>query len=208
LPVDPDIAGVHIVGMKNVPRFAIPGLMMTMAAPLFAGGLWFQIGNPKAVSDQAGRDAFATVRVFGFGGWILQDPFLTGTAEGIVNHKRVSMPLAFAKLAPEGLCAIRWERPKEGTWVLDLRLHEWSQPGQRVVDRNLSADVFFVGDDGSSLRSNCSFRAGMGCHPQRSTESFARWRESRSHRADISNALNTWKEKCSIHGWRFISRLW
>ncbi len=135
--------------MKNVLRFAILGLTMSTAAPLFAGGLWFEIGNPKAVSDPAALGAFATVRVFGYGGWILVNPVFTGTAEGVVNHRRVSMPLTFTKLAPEGLYAVRWERPNEGTWGLDIRLHEWSSPGSsiRVEDRNLSADLFAVDDD-------------------------------------------------------------
>ncbi len=70
-----------------------------MAAPLLAGGLCFEIGNPKAVSDPAARDAFATVRVFGIEHITLTDPVFTGNGEGIVNHQRVSMPLTFSKLA-------------------------------------------------------------------------------------------------------------
>ena len=130
--------------MKNAGRLVLATLLISATSPLFAGGLWFEIGDPARAGD------FATVRVFGVDHTVLTDPIFTGTAEGMVNHRRVSMPLTFAKLTEGSFYAIRWERPKEGTWALDIRLHEYSWPGNatRIGGLNLSADLFAVGASG------------------------------------------------------------
>jgi hypothetical protein len=42
---------------------------------------------------------------------------LEGTAEGLVNGERQSMPLTFS-LSTRGLYDVAWEQPAEGDWVL------------------------------------------------------------------------------------------
>jgi len=91
-----------------------------IAAPSFAGGVFLSLGNPKAVSDPGAKDAIATVRVLNDVGAIMQNVKITGTAEGLVDGRRVTMPLRFEKLSMPGLSAIWWEQPKHGTWVLNI----------------------------------------------------------------------------------------
>jgi hypothetical protein len=137
-----------------IPGLLLPGLLISTALPAFAGGMWFNIGNPEAVQDPAAKGAFATVRVLVCCMTTVVDPVLVGSAEGLVGNARVSMPLRFTKLLPEGLYAIWWERPKDGVWVLKLNVVEWGLPG--VGDRfgrdhpSPGPDVFPVGEHGVS----------------------------------------------------------
>jgi hypothetical protein len=91
-----------------------------IAGPSFAGGVFLSIGNPSAVGDPAAQGALATVRVLNDVGTSMQDVKIMGTAEGLVDGRRVTMPLRFDKLSVPGLSAIWWEQPKHGTWVLNL----------------------------------------------------------------------------------------
>jgi len=86
-----------------------------------AGGLFFSIGNPDAVSDPAARGAFVTARVLTCFGDVLTGRPIRATAEGLVNGKRVSVPRKVVPLSTPGLHAIQWTRPAEGVWVLELR---------------------------------------------------------------------------------------
>ncbi len=45
---------------------------------------------------------------------------MTGTAEGLVGGERRSMPLDVAATGAEGVYRVRWQRPREGVWVLRL----------------------------------------------------------------------------------------
>jgi hypothetical protein len=91
-----------------------------IATPSFAGGVFLSIGNPIAVSDPAAQGALATVRVLDCVGKNWQDVKIMGTAEGLVDGRRVTMPLRFEKLSVPGLSAIWWEQPKHGVWVLNI----------------------------------------------------------------------------------------
>jgi hypothetical protein len=91
-----------------------------ISAPSFAGGVFLSIGNPRAVSDPAAKGALATVRVLNDVGAIMQNVRIMGTAEGLVDGRRVTMPLKFERLSVPGLNGIWWEQPKHGVWVLNL----------------------------------------------------------------------------------------
>jgi hypothetical protein len=43
---------------------------------------------------------------------------LTGTAEGIVNGRRQTMPIDIRRLTQTGMYAVRWQKPAQGTWML------------------------------------------------------------------------------------------
>ena len=44
--------------------------------------------------------------------------YLTGTAEGIVNGRRQTMPLDIRRLSQPGIYAVRWQKPAQGNWML------------------------------------------------------------------------------------------
>jgi hypothetical protein len=103
-----------------------------LGVPLFGGcGLFLDLGNPAAVSDPVARGAFVTVRLYnclgasdeGAGiGYPREGAVVSGTAEGIVNGERLSMPLRIVKLAGSGLSAVFWRQPQEGVWILNFRI--------------------------------------------------------------------------------------
>jgi hypothetical protein len=43
---------------------------------------------------------------------------LSGTAEGIVNGRRQTMPLDIRRLTQAGMYAVRFQKPAQGTWML------------------------------------------------------------------------------------------
>jgi len=106
--------------MKLTHSFAV----LAMLAMPFAqgGGLFFSIGDPNAASDPAARGAFVTARVFTCFGDLRPDWNISATAEGLVNGERVTVPLKVVRLSIPGLHAIQWTQPKEGVWVIDLRV--------------------------------------------------------------------------------------
>jgi hypothetical protein len=90
-----------------------------LAAHLFAGGGFFlTLGNPAANSDPQAKNAVVVVRTDGCG-----EPakaVIKGTAEAIVNGKRVSLPLKLARLSQPGTYAVQRDGIPEGTVVLSL----------------------------------------------------------------------------------------
>jgi hypothetical protein len=111
-------------------RFARIAIFLVLPVRLFGGcALFLDLGNPSAVNDSIARGALVTVRLFNCFGiseegrgipFRRKDAVLRGTAEGIVNGHRVSMPLRIVKLAVPGLSAIWWKQPTEGVWILNL----------------------------------------------------------------------------------------
>jgi hypothetical protein len=105
---------------------------MTLSGPLFAGcGLFLDVGNPQAASDPAAHDAFVTVRIFNCLGatregngipYPRESTTVTATAEGLLDGRRVSIPLRILKLKIPGLSAVFWKQPTEGTWLLNFRI--------------------------------------------------------------------------------------
>jgi len=93
-------------------------MALALAAPVMAGSLWLEFGNPSASSDPKAKDALAVVRATG-----CHEPekaVYTATAEGKVEGKRKSIPLQVLKLDAPGLHAIKGNLPKEGTWVISV----------------------------------------------------------------------------------------
>jgi hypothetical protein len=93
-------------------------VLSTITAPLFAGGLWLEIGNPAANPEAQAKNAVLIARATS-----CHSPAktsITATAEGIVNGVRRSIPLKVAPLSTEGIFAITREWPEQGTWVIKL----------------------------------------------------------------------------------------
>lgn len=86
-------------------------LMLVSTAATGIGG--FELRAERPASD----DAVLVVHTYG-----CAQPArakVTGTAEGLVAGKRLSVPLTL-KATAKGVYAIAWQQPDEGTWVLAL----------------------------------------------------------------------------------------
>jgi hypothetical protein len=91
---------------------------LVVATPALAGPPWIKIelgGNPY---DRDTRDAFLVVHAFHHG---TPTAFpVTGTAEGVVNGERRTIPLTLTKTSREGAFALAKQWPAKGRWVLAL----------------------------------------------------------------------------------------
>jgi hypothetical protein len=105
---------------------------LLLAAPVFAGTILLDFGNPKAASDPAAQGALMTVRLIGCHPELLPGAMISGTAEGLVNGKRVSAPVRIISLATAGLYAVQWERPAEGKWVLAFQVRVGDSTGTAI----------------------------------------------------------------------------
>ncbi len=94
----------------------LAGLSAVVATAAIAGPPWIAIEYPSNPHDPATRDALLTVRTYHHGD--LMSYQLTGTAEGIVNGRRQSMPLDIRRLPTAGIYAVRWQKPAQGNWML------------------------------------------------------------------------------------------
>jgi hypothetical protein len=95
-------------------------LVTALTLPAFstahAGPPWIAIEYPANPFDRTSRDAFLTVRTYHHGEMIAKT--VTGTAEGVVNGRRQSVPLDIRPGSQTGMYVVRWQKPATGRWVL------------------------------------------------------------------------------------------
>jgi hypothetical protein len=91
-------------------------IALVTAAIGFAGAFSLEFGNPAANPDPRAKDAAVIVRAVGC--HQPEKAQFTGTAEGIVNGKRQTIPLTIIPLSKEGVFAVNKQWPNQGTWVL------------------------------------------------------------------------------------------
>ena len=103
--------------------FARPAILAT--APLLvaatiaiAGPPWISIEYPPNRLDKETRGALALVRIYHHEN-AGQFP-VEGTAEGVLDGERVSLPLEFTPIGGEGVWAAWGKIPEEGNWVLAI----------------------------------------------------------------------------------------
>ena len=94
----------------------LAGLTALVSTAAIAGPAWIAIEYPANPHDPATRGALLTVRTYHHGE--LMSYQLTGTAEGIVNGRRQTMPLDIRRLPQAGVYAVRWQKPAQGNWML------------------------------------------------------------------------------------------
>ena len=87
-------------------------------APLFAGALTLEVGNPKANSEASAKNAVVVARITACTS--PEKTTVTATAESISGGKRISIPLKVTNLSAPGTFAVSHEWPKEGTWAVVL----------------------------------------------------------------------------------------
>ena len=92
--------------------------LLAIASIALAGPPWISIEYPPNALDKHTRGALALVRIYHH-----ENPGqfpVEGTAEGIVDGERVSLPLEFTPVGNEGVWAVWGEIPGEGNWVLAI----------------------------------------------------------------------------------------
>lgn len=94
-------------------------LLLTLTASAVAGPPWLSIELPANPYDRLTRGAIALVRTYHHEGAIQLQ--VRGTAEGLVDGERVSLPLELVPAGGTGVYALRVELPERGAWLLVVR---------------------------------------------------------------------------------------
>jgi len=94
----------------------IAGLTLIVSTIAIAGPPWIAIEYPANPHDPATRGALLTVRTYHHGDLMSYE--VTGTAEGIIDGRRQTVPLDVRRLTQAGMYAVRWQKPTQGTWML------------------------------------------------------------------------------------------
>ena len=113
----------------------ITALTLVVSTLAIAGPPWIAIEYPANPHDPGTRGALLTVRTYHHGDLMSYD--VTGTAEGIVDGRRQSMPLDVRRLTQAGMYAVRWQKPAQGTWMLVISA---TQNGSHAATALVSID--------------------------------------------------------------------
>ncbi|HSJ08420.1 MAG TPA: hypothetical protein VK928_00865 [Longimicrobiales bacterium] len=97
-------------------------LTFAVASAAHAGPPWISVEMPANPHHPSTRDATLLVRAYHHSTG-LNAP-LRGSAEGIVDGRRVSLPLDLRPTNQAGVFALATPLPKGGTWVLAITLRE------------------------------------------------------------------------------------
>jgi hypothetical protein len=109
------VAATALASAALVAVAARPGL--ARVANMF-GPPWISIETPVNPYDQSMRGAFLIVHTFHHGTQL--DASVTGTAEGMVNGDRRSIPLQFTRTSRAGAYALRKQWGDGGVWTLSI----------------------------------------------------------------------------------------
>lgn len=93
-------------------------LLLAVTSVALAGPPWISLEYPPNALDRDTRGALALVRIYHH-----ENPGqfpVEGTAEGIVDGERVSLPLKFTPVGSAGVWAVWGDIPDEGNWVLAI----------------------------------------------------------------------------------------
>ena len=109
-------------------------IALAVTIPAWSADFSLAIGNPVAVAVPGGvvkKDIGMAVRAEN-----CADPAkaqITGTAEGVVNGARRSVPLRLVPAAAAGAFAVSHDWPPEGVWVVSLTGHCGDSTASAVV---------------------------------------------------------------------------
>ena len=92
--------------------------LSVLAAPMFAGALRLEVGNPATNQEALAQHAVLVA-------WTTachspEKTTLTATAEGVVNGMRKSIPLRVISLSAPGNFAVTREWPNGGIWAIKM----------------------------------------------------------------------------------------
>jgi hypothetical protein len=89
-----------------------------LSAPLFAGALALEVGNPAANAEAQAKHAVVLVRTTACHS--PEKTEITATAEGLVSGVRRSIPLKVIALSTPGTFVVTREWPSDGTWAVKI----------------------------------------------------------------------------------------
>ncbi len=93
-------------------------VLSMLAAPLFAGTLALEIGNPSANPEAVAKHAMLVARMTACTS--PEKTTVTASAEGMVDGMRKSIPLKIVPLSTAGTYAITREWPAQGSWAVRM----------------------------------------------------------------------------------------
>lgn len=113
----------------------LAALTLVASTPAIAGPPWIAIEYPANPFDAGTRGALLTVRTYHHGEIMSYD--VSGTAEGIVDGRRQTMPLDIRRVSQIGMYAVRFQKPAQGTWMLVITAR---QNGSHMATALVSID--------------------------------------------------------------------
>lgn len=96
----------------------LPVALLAGILPLLAGGFYLELGSASANAEAKTKNAALVARLTGC--HEAEKGSVEGTAEGIVDGKRQSIPLKVIALSQPGMFAVAQQWPSEGNWVVKL----------------------------------------------------------------------------------------
>ncbi len=92
--------------------------LAALAAPLFAGALLLEIGNPSANPEAQSKHAVLVARITACHS--PEKTTVTATAEGIVDGTRRTIPLNVIPLSTAASFAVTRQWPEQGSWAVKM----------------------------------------------------------------------------------------
>ena len=144
-------------------RRFLPALLLLAALPAaaLAGPPWITIELPANPFDAATRGAFLVVHAYHHGTPMAAP--LSGTAEGLVQGQRRSIPLSFDRTTRNGVYALRNQWGNTGRWVLVITVNQGDSAREDVAQA-----IVEIGEDGVVSRVRVPTVAGReGSFPRK-----------------------------------------
>jgi hypothetical protein len=132
------------------PLFLAATLTLVTAAAGSAGPPWISVELPTNPHHASTRNATLLVRAYHHS-TVINAP-ITGVAEGLVDGRRVSLPLELRPTSQPGVYALATPLPKGGTWIMAITLRE-SQEASATALVTVDPRGRIVGVDVPSNRS-------------------------------------------------------
>ena len=108
--------------MSRRPLLFAAALTLVTSSIAFAGPPWVSVELPSNPHHPSTRGAVMLVRAYHHSTSI--DTPVRGTAEGIVDGRRISLPLDIARTNQPGVFAVNTPLPRNGTWVLAITVEQ------------------------------------------------------------------------------------
>lgn len=116
--------------------------VIALGASSMFGPPWISIETPPNPYDRASRGAFLVVNTFHHGD--ASAAGVTGTAEGLVDGARRSVPLSFDATSRPGSYALRKQWPTDGVWMLVINTGGRTDGATAVVELGTRGEVASV----------------------------------------------------------------
>src|SRR5687768_12861912 len=115
---------------------------IALGASSMFGPPWISIETPPNPYDRASRGAFLVVNTFHHGN--ASAAGVTGTAEGLVDGARRSVPLSFDATSRPGSYALRKQWPTDGVWMLVINTGGRKEGATALVEIGAGGEVATV----------------------------------------------------------------